>query len=81
MELTVHAVLVPPLKCGAAYAHTADGRCVTFTGERNAMIELCNEVKAFNRGNRGPVRVDASEWHGLEYVQADACPAHWPSVA
>lgn len=81
MQLTVHAVLVPPLKCGLAYAHAGDGRCVTFTGDRDAMIALCNEVKAFNRGMRGPVHVDAAQWRELEYVREHDCPAHWPSVA
>ena len=81
MQLTVHAVLVPPLKCGLAYAHTANGRCVTFSGDREAMIALCNEVKAFNRGTRGPVSVHAAQWRELAYVTEHDCPAHWPSVA
>jgi hypothetical protein len=81
MQLTVHAVLVPPLKCGLAYAHTGDGRCVVFTGDREAMIELCREVKACNTGTRGPVLVEAEQWRDLQYVGHDDCPAHWPSVA
>lgn len=81
MQLTVHAVLVPPLKCGAAYAHNENGRCVAFTGERDAMISLCNEVKAYNTGMRGPVHVQASEWRELAFVPQDDCPTHWTSVA
>jgi hypothetical protein len=81
MQLTVHAVLVPPLKCGLAYAHTPDKRCVTFTGSREAMIDLCDQVKAYNRGLREPVCVDADEWQGLAYVRPDDCPAHWPTAA
>jgi hypothetical protein len=76
MELTVHAVLVPPLKCGVAYAHTDAGRCVRFSGERSAMIALCDEVKAYNYGTRGPVRVHARNWRDLRYVTQDDCPAH-----
>ncbi len=81
MQLIVHAVLVPPLKCGVAYAHTARGRCVTFTGDREAMIALCEEVKAHNRGLRGPVHTRAAQWRELSYVQQHDCPAHWASVA
>lgn len=81
MQLTVHAVLVPPLKCGLAYAHTGAGACVTFTGAREAMIALCNEVKAYNHGTRGPVKVHAGEWQELAYVRPGDCPAHWASVA
>ena len=81
MLLEVHAVVVPPLKCGVAYAHTGNGRCVTFTGDREAMIALCNEVKSCNRGSRGPVRVQAGQWRELSFVEPHDCPAHWPSVA
>lgn len=81
MLLVVHAVLVPPLKTGLAYAHTGNGRCVTFTGEREAMVALCNEVKAFNYAARGPVTVHAAEWRELSFVQRDDCPAHWSEVA
>lgn len=81
MQLTVHAVLVPPLKTGVAYAHNSDGRCVTFTGDRDAMVALCNEVKAHNCGTRGPVLVHAGQWREISYVERDECPAHWQSVA
>lgn len=81
MQLTVHAVLVPPLKCGVAYAHTGKGQCVTFSGDREAMIELCNEVKAYNQGTRGPVLVHARQWRDLSFLQRHDCPAHWTSVA
>lgn len=76
MELTVHAVVVPPLKCGVAYAHTAAGRCVRFSGERSDMIALCNQVKAYNYGTRGPVRVDTGNWREVDFVTQDDCPAH-----
>lgn len=76
MELTVHAVVVPPLKCGVAYAHTDTGRCVRFSGERCDMIALCDEVKAHNYGTRGPVRVHAGNWRELCYVTQNDCPAH-----
>lgn len=81
MQLTVHAVLVPPFKCGLAYAHTASGRCVTFSGDREDMIDLCNEVKAYNCGLRGAVHVHGSQWRELQYVQRHDCPAHWQSLA
>jgi hypothetical protein len=81
MELSVHAVLVPPLKCGIAYAHTPDGRCVQFTGERYAMIALCDEVKSYNCGNRGPVHVHAVHWRDVRFVQQTDCPAHESSAA
>lgn len=81
MELTVHAVLVPPLKCGVAYAHTENGRCVRFSGERDDMIALCDEVKAYNYGRRGPVRVSAGNWREVGFVTQDDCPAHESSAA
>lgn len=81
MQFTVHAVLVPPLKCGIAYAHTQDGRCVRFSGERHAMIALCDEVKAFNYGQRGPVHVQAENWREIRFLAQDDCPGHESSAA
>ncbi|HEY9180988.1 MAG TPA: hypothetical protein VIO32_09735 [Candidatus Baltobacteraceae bacterium] len=81
MQLTVHAVLVPPLKCGIAYAHTDAGRCVQFSGERHDMIALCEEVKAFNYGRRGPVCVNAGNWRELSFLTQDDCPGHASSAA
>jgi hypothetical protein len=52
-----------------------------FSGDREAMIELCREVKGCNVGTRGPVIVEAEGWRDLQDVRHDECPAHWPSVA
>jgi hypothetical protein len=45
------------------------------------MIDLCDQVKAYNRGLREQVCVSADDWQGLAYVQPDECPAHWPTAA
>jgi hypothetical protein len=81
MELTVYAVLVPPFQCGVAYGHTTGGECVRFSGDRDEMIALCNEVKAHTQGMRAPVQVHTARWREVAVVQQHDCPAHWPSVA
>ena len=76
MELIVHAVIVPPMKCGLAFAHAPDGRCITFTGERTALVALCEAVKLHNMGERDRVCVRAADWQNVEPVPQRECPEH-----
>ncbi len=60
--LRVDAVIVPVNRPGFAFAHGADGRCVRFTGSRDALIRLCEQVRASTEDGREHVYVDASKW-------------------
>ena len=81
MKCTVHAVVVPPMQRGNAYAHSLSGKCVTFTGARAQMMALCDEVRLYNNGERGRVMVDTLDWEGAVYLEHSACLAHLGNVA
>jgi hypothetical protein len=72
MRLRVDGVVVPPLQAGVAFAHARDGRCVTFTGPRDAMVRLCQAHREHNLGLRPPVFVDSADWAGVAPVANSA---------
>lgn len=61
---------------GTAYGHTKNGKCIAFTGERSRMMALCDEVRAYNNGDRRRVVVDTHEWEKAAYIEESACFAH-----
>ena len=81
MELIVHAVIVPPMKCGLAFAHAPDGSCITFTGERAVMVALCEAVRLHNMEQRDQVCVRAADWQNVAAVPQRECPAHYLQAA
>lgn len=80
MMCTVHAVVVPPMQRGKAYAHDANGECVVFTGDREKMIALCKEVRLCNYGMRSDVLVETADWDGVASIASSQCFAH-PALA
>lgn len=76
MKCTVHAVVVPPMQSGTAYAHARNGKCIAFTGDRAKMIALCDEVRLYNNGARTPVLVETTDWEGVVCVAGSECLAH-----
>ena len=80
MICIVHAVVVPPMQRGKAYAHAANGECIVFTGEREKMIALCNEVRLYNYGTRSDVLVETDDWQGATRIDSSQCFVH-PTLA
>lgn len=76
MKCTVHAVVVPPMQRGTAYAHATSGRCIALKGDRSTMMALCDEVRLYNSGGRGRVVVDTNDWQEAVYLEHSACFAH-----
>ena len=74
-RLRVDVVIVPPCKPGIAFAHAADGRCLSFTGEREAMLRLCAEHRAHNLGQGPPVFVNPADWKDV--APLDDCADCW----
>ena len=74
--LTVCAVLVQVQTAGNAYAHTAEGACMTFTGERAAMIALFHRLRAYLKGEAAPLIVDAADWWDVHPIERSVCPNH-----
>lgn len=79
MEILVDAVIVPPFKAGEAFGHTRDGRCVSFTGERERMVELCAQVLAHvNNGGPAPRIALGRDFH---VIDSTFCPlSHTPQT-
>lgn len=67
--------MVPPRGQGIAYGHSADGRCVSVTGERYRLLDLFRELRAFCHGRRERLEVSPDDWTVSEVQRAD-CPAH-----
>jgi hypothetical protein len=65
---------------GKAYAHAPNGECIVFTGDREKMIALCNEVRSYNHGMRSDVLVETDDWYGVACVARSECFAH-PTLA
>lgn len=66
---------------GTAYAHTRNGKCITFTGDRAKMVALCDDVRLYNKGARGRVLVETTHWEGVVCVARSECFAHLDLVA
>jgi hypothetical protein len=74
-SIAVTIVAVPPRTAGTAWGHDAEGRCVAFTGERTALMELFRQLRDFCHGRADVVRVDPSQWD-VTYIDPAECPAH-----
>jgi len=81
MVCTVHAVIVPPMQNGTAYAHARSGECVVFTGEPAKMLGLCNAVRLYNEGTGEAVIVETEDWERALCISSSACLADCAHVA
>jgi len=79
-KITVDAVIVPPFKCGEGYGHTRDGRCVAFSGPRDAMIALCRRVLDCHYGNGEAPVITLGGFSGFFGIQAGFCPIAHPEA-
>lgn len=75
--LRVDAVVVPTHEPGFAFAHTSSGRCVRFTGPRDAMLALYERVKAHSENGCDEVIVDPQEFEAVTTIESeDECWVH-----
>jgi len=79
-KITVDAVIVPPFKCGEGYGHTRDGRCVAFSGPRDAMIALCRRVMDAQHGGGEAPAISLGGFSGFYRLDASFCPMAHPTV-
>jgi hypothetical protein len=73
-KITVDGVIVPPFKCGEGYGHTRDGRCVAFSGPRDAMIALCRRVMDCDYGNGEAPVITLGGFSGFFRIETGFCP-------
>lgn len=73
-KITVDAVIVPPFKCGEGYGHTPDGRCVAFSGERKAMIELSRRIVDCQYAGAEARVISLGGFGGFFRIDVEFCP-------
>lgn len=61
---------------GTAYGHTEDGTCVSFTGEREDLIQLFHRLRAYLKGEAPAVAVSPHDWQNVRRVERAECPNH-----